>query len=51
MKLRTYDCGYGLALLVGPQPSKCYRVHLPFPVTFKSWKFLIRRFFHVRPMR
>lgn len=39
MKLTTYDCGYGIVLLV---KRRMFRVHLPFPITRAAWRYLIR---------
>lgn len=44
MMLRTFDCGYGLALVLGRDAStaRVFRWHFPFPLTLKSWKYLWR---------
>lgn len=42
--LRTYDCGYGLVLVIGRTPATAFvrRWHSPFPLTLKSWRYLLR---------
>lgn len=42
MRIRTYDCGYALAIMFGTNPdtAQVFTFRFPFPLTLKSWKYL-----------